>query len=42
MEQKVWMEKIESQFYVFDDTWEGWERAMSFESWIQRQQRNEN
>lgn len=42
IEQKVRMEKFESRFEKVDDTWEGWERAPSFESWLQRQQGIEN
>jgi hypothetical protein len=42
IEFQIWTEKMKSQFSRIDDTWEGWERATSFESWIQSQQRKAN
>ena len=35
---QIWTEKMKSQFSRIDDTWDGWERAISFESWIQSRQ----
>jgi hypothetical protein len=37
---QVQEEKKKSQHSRVNDTWEGWERAMSFESWLQRRQGN--
>lgn len=32
---QIWTEKMKSQISIIDDTWDGWERSVSFESWSQ-------
>lgn len=40
IESQILVEKMKSQFSRVDNTWEGWERAISFESWLQSRKRN--